>query len=70
MRELLEAGVKVKEVNIGNMGVKNGRKQIFKSVYCSKEEIKDIQDIEKSGVHVYAQMVPNDEKKKFTSFID
>ncbi|HBE86400.1 MAG TPA: PTS mannose/fructose/sorbose transporter subunit IIAB, partial [Lachnoclostridium sp.] len=48
----------------------NGRKQIFKSVYCSKEEIKDIQDIEKSGVQVYAQMVPNDEKKKFTSFID
>jgi PTS system mannose-specific IIB component len=70
IRELLEAGVKVKEVNIGNMGVKNGRKQIFKSVYCTKEEIKDIQDIEKSGVSVYAQMVPNDDKKKFTSFIN
>ncbi|WP_313183816.1 PTS mannose/fructose/sorbose transporter subunit IIAB [Lacrimispora sp.] len=70
IRELLEAGVKVKEVNIGNMGVKNGRKQIFKSVYCTKEEIKDIQDIEKSGVLVYAQMVPNDDKKKFTSFIN
>jgi len=70
IRELLEAGVKVKEVNIGNMGVKNGRKQIFKSVYCTKEEIKDILDMEKSGVQVYAQMVPNDDKKKFTSFLN
>jgi PTS system mannose-specific IIB component len=70
IRELLEAGVKVKEVNIGNMGVKDGRKQITKSVYCTREEIKDILDIEKSGVKVYAQMVPNDDKKKFTSFLN
>jgi PTS system mannose-specific IIB component len=70
IRELLDAGVKVKEVNIGNMGVKDGRKQITKSVYCTKKEIKDILDIEKSGVQVYAQMVPNDDKKKFTSFLN
>ena len=70
IHELLEAGIKVKEVNIGNMGVKDGRKQITKSIYCTKEEIKDILDIEKSGVQVYAQMVPNDDKKKFTSFIN
>ena len=70
IHDLLEAGVKVNEVNIGNMGVKDGRKQITKSIYCTKEEIKDILDIEKSGVQVYAQMVPNDDKKKFTSFIN
>lgn len=70
IHELLEAGVKVNEVNIGNMGVKDGRKQITKSVYCTREEIKAILDIEKYCVQVYTQMVPNDDKKKFTSLIN
>lgn len=68
--KLLERKVKVKEVNIGNMGVKEGRKQIKKSVYCTDEELQTILSIEKSGVQVYAQMVPNDEKKKFTAYLD
>ena len=67
--KLLENGVKVKEVNIGNMGIKEGREQIKKSVYCTEEELQTILSIEKSGVPVYAQMVPNDEKKKFASYL-
>ena len=45
------------------MGEKEGRKQIKKSVYCTPEEIADIEAVEKKGVQVYAQMVPNDEEK-------
>ncbi|WP_333813818.1 PTS mannose/fructose/sorbose transporter subunit IIAB [Muricomes intestini] len=67
--KLLENGVKVKEVNIGNLGQKEGRKQIKKSVFCTEKELQTILSIEKSGVAVYAQMVPNDEKKKFTSYL-
>ena len=65
---MIDAGLKVKEVNIGNMGEKEGRKQIKKSVYCTPEEIAEIESIEKKGVQVYAQMVPNDEKKTFKSY--
>ena len=60
---MLDAGLKVAEVNIGNMGEKEGRKQIKKSVYCTPEEIAEIESVEKKGVQVYAQMVPNDEKR-------
>ena len=67
--KLLEYGVKVKEVNIGNMGIKEGREQIKKSVYCTQEELQTILSIEESGVPVYAQMVPNDEKRKFASYL-
>lgn len=67
---LLDGGLKVKEVNIGNMGEKEGRKQIKKSVYCTPEEIADIEAAEKKGVQVFAQMVPNDEKKTFRSYLN
>lgn len=67
---MIDAGLKVKEVNIGNMGEKEGRKQIKKSVYCTPEEIAEIESIEKKGVQVYAQMVPNDEKKTFKSYLN
>ncbi len=66
---LIESGVKVKEVNIGNMGEKEGRKQVKKSVYCTSEEIADIETIEKTGVQVFAQMVPNDDKRTFRSYL-
>lgn len=66
---LIESGVKVKEVNIGNMGEKEGRKQVKKSVYCTSEEIADIETIEKNGVQVFAQMVPNDDKRTFRSYL-
>lgn len=68
IKRLLNAGVKVKEVNIGNMGQKEGRIQVKKSVYCTAQELLDIEDIEKTGVKVYAQMVPNDEKRTFQSY--
>lgn len=67
---LLDNGLKVGEVNIGNMGEKEGRKQIKKSVYCTAEEIADIENVEKSGVKVFAQMVPNEEKKTFRSYLN
>lgn len=67
---LLDNGLKVKEVNIGNMGEKEGRKQIKKSVYCTPAELADIEGAEKKGVAVYAQMVPNDEKRTFRSYLN
>lgn len=70
IKQLLENGVKIKEVNIGNMGQKPERNKVKKSVYCTKQELQTILEIDKSGIPVYAQMVPNDEKKRFTSYIN
>ncbi len=68
--QMIENGVKLKEVNIGNMGKKEGRETVKKSVYCTPDEKKKILSIEEKGIPVYAQMVPNDEKKKFSEFIN
>ena len=60
IQRLVEKGLKVKEV---------GRKRVKKSVYCTSQELADIEAVEKAGVTVYAQMVPNDEKKTFRSYL-
>ncbi len=69
IKKLLDFDVKIPEVNIGNMGQREGRKQVKASVYCTDEERSILLDIDKAGIPVYAQMVPNDEKKKFASFL-
>ena len=38
--------------------------------FFTPEEIADIEAAEKKGVQVYAQMVPNDEKKTFRSYLN
>lgn len=68
--QMIENGVKLKEVNIGNMGMKEGRETVKKSVYCTPAEKEKILSIEEKGIPVYAQMIPNDEKKKFRDFIN
>lgn len=70
IKRLVELGLVVSEVNIGNMGKKEGRKQIKKSVFCTEQEIKDLEKVESLGVKVFAQMVPSDEKKEFKSYLN
>lgn len=67
---LIDLGISLSEVNIGNMGMKEGRKAIKKSVYCTEKEIEEILNIEERGTKVYAQMVPNEEKKSFKLFLE
>lgn len=69
IRSLLDGGVHIEEVNIGNMGKRDGRTEIKKSVYCTDDEKDMILAFEEAGVPVYAQMVPGDEKKRFRDFL-
>ncbi len=67
IQRLLDLGVDIKSINIGNMGMKEGRKQIAKSVYCTAEELNALKSIDGSKAEIYLQMVPNDEKKTLKS---
>jgi len=56
----LDAGGKLRQVNVGNMSYKEGTKEITKSIQVLPEEIPIFHQIAKQGVHVSAQLVPND----------
>jgi PTS system mannose-specific IIB component len=56
--KMLEAGVELKHVNLGGMGIKNERTPFVKNVACSPKEVDSIKNMMNKGVHVYYQLVP------------
>ena len=55
--DLIEQGVALKELNIGNMGAGPGRKAISRNVYASPAEVEMFKTMLSKGVDVYLQMV-------------
>lgn len=62
--DLMDLGLDIKEVNVGNMANRKDTIQIKKSISLTKEEFKDFEELEKRGVVLTAIMVP-DEKKTY-----
>lgn len=63
--ELLDRGVELKQLNIGNMGGGRDRNKIVKGYfYATDAEIQQLKDIEARGVEVYAQNICDMDAKK------
>lgn len=69
MRTMVEGGVKVDAVNIGNVANHDGAKAIKPSVYLNAQDIEDIKAIKAAGVKVTAQMVPTESDADIETFI-
>lgn len=65
VRRLVEAGVPLTEVNVGNMHFSEGKKPVTKKVYVNDEDIQDLEYLKSKGINVYAQDVPGDTSHKF-----
>ena len=62
VRRLVEAGVDLKEVNVGNMHFSEGKRAMTKKVYVDDEDMDDLKYLVSKGINVYAQDVPGDPK--------
>lgn len=63
VRQLIEGGVPITEVNVGNMHFSQGKRQISKKVYVDDEDMRDLKAIKDAGVTLYIQDVPGDSKE-------
>lgn len=61
-RTLIEQGVNLKTVNIGNMHFSNSKKPLTNKVYVDDKDMEDINFIKNSGADIYCQDVPGDIK--------
>lgn len=68
MKYLIDHGVALKLVNVGNVPKRDGTKELKKSVYVTEEEIQDIKAILDKGIRVTAQMIPSESDKSIEEF--
>lgn len=62
---LFEAGVGLRELNVGGMGANADRKKLFKNISASGEERVTLKEMRDSGVKVYFQVTPNEKQTLF-----
>jgi PTS system galactosamine-specific IIB component len=65
-RKLVELGVHLKDVNVGNMHFSEGKREITKKVYVDDKDWEDLQFLVASGSNVYCQDIPGKEKHEIT----
>lgn len=64
VRKLIEGGVPIKEVNVGNMHFDKGKTQISKKVYVDDKDMEDLRAIKDMGIDIYIQDVPGGMKER------
>ncbi|MDQ0222830.1 PTS system mannose/fructose/N-acetylgalactosamine-transporter subunit IIB [Streptococcus moroccensis] len=67
---LLERGVPLPELNVGNMSQNANTKSVTRSINVEPKDIADFDALAAKGVNLYAQMVPGDTAKPFMPLLD
>lgn len=63
VRKLIEGGLSLKDVNVGNMHFSEGKKQISSKVYVDDSDLDNLRFIKRSGINLFIQDVPGDAKE-------
>lgn len=58
--ELVESGVDITELNVGGMGLKQGRKPLFRNIQATSEEIETFKKLDSLGVDVIFRVIVTD----------
>ncbi|AVK61486.1 PTS mannose/fructose/sorbose transporter subunit IIB [Lactobacillus sp. CBA3605] len=67
--DLVNAGLDITKINVGNMSNREGTVQVKKSVSLLPEERADLEALIAKGVDVTAQMVPDDAEVEMSKFL-
>lgn len=60
LRMLIDKGVNIQQVNVGNMHFSIGKHQLSKKVYVDDQDMDDFHYIKSKGITIYIQDVPGD----------
>lgn len=68
--QLLEHGVKLDELNVGNMSQTEETQSLTKSINVTNTDIDVFKKLNDKGLKIVSQMVPNDEAVNFMSLLN
>lgn len=66
---LIEGGVEIKEINIGNLHYEEGKRQITKSVSINDDDEKIIKKINEQGIELIVRRVPEERGESILNYI-
>lgn len=66
---LVENGINIGHINLGGMGMKQGRKTLYKNISTSPEENDVFKQLIQSGTNVSVQVVPTDKETDISKFL-
>ena len=69
MNDIIEGGINIEFVNIGNVAKKEDAIQIKKSVHLTKNDISLIKNMIENGIKVTAQMIPNESDQSIEIYL-
>lgn len=67
--ELVNQGVQIDNLNVGNMSQTNETRSITNSINVMDEDVENFEKLQSAGVTITSQMVPNDKAVDFMSLI-
>lgn len=67
--ELVNYGVKIDELNVGNMSQTKETRSIKRSINVTDKDIEMFKQLNDKGIRIISQMVPNDNSEDFMSLI-
>lgn len=56
---LMDGGVEIEQVNVGNLPAREGTVNVRKSINVTSQEIKDLKELSCRGVHLTGKQVPD-----------
>ncbi|MBE3578298.1 MAG: PTS sugar transporter subunit IIB [Caldanaerobacter subterraneus] len=67
--KLIEEGLPIKEINIGNMHFKKGKRQITPTVWMDEKDIEAFKKLVSLGIKCEIRRVPSEKGREITEFI-
>lgn len=67
--ELMNKGLDIKHVNVGNMAKREGTTQVKRSVSVTEDEIKQFYELDRRGVKLTSIMVPDEAESFIMDFL-
>lgn len=70
LNQLVNSSVKLPNINVGNMSMSQGARQVAKSVAVTSDDVAIFRKLADQGLIFYHQMVPNDKQEEFMPMIN
>jgi PTS system mannose-specific IIB component len=69
-KQLYDGGLEYNALNIGGIGSRPGRKNVFKNIAVSEEEVTILKYLMDQGVKITLLTVPGEKSKSFSALVN